>query len=220
MLLLALDTATGKGSVALTDGGRLLGESSLESQGAYLTLLLPGIEALLKATGRRLEEVEAIGASAGPGHFTGLRIGVATAKALAWALEIPLVPVPTLEVLAAQVPSQSQPLAVLLDAKRGEVFYGLYLSPEERPRLLAGPERLKVEDLPARLPPPPLMLTGPGLDAHRRFLQAALPDLPWAPPEAHYPRARTVARLARVRLAEGLTVPPAQLVPTYLTPAL
>ena len=220
MLILALDTATDKGSVALAEGDRLLGESSLESQGAYLTRLLPGVEALLKDTGRRLEEVGAMGVSAGPGNFTGLRIGVATAKALAWALNVPLVPVPTMEVLVAQVPCQSQPLAVLLDAKRGEVFYGLYLGREERPRLLAGPERLRVEDLPDRLPPPPLMLTGPGLDAHRRFLEEALKDLPWAPAEVRHPRAGTVARLARWRLAEGLTVPPGQLVPTYLRPAL
>jgi tRNA threonylcarbamoyladenosine biosynthesis protein TsaB len=219
-LILALDTATDKGSLALAEEDRLLGESSLESQGAYLTRLLPGVAALLQATGRCLEEVEAIGVSAGPGNFTGLRIGLATAKALAWALKCPLVPVPTMEVLAAQFPFQPHPLAVLLDAKRGEVFLGLYHCPGDRPRLLAGPERLAVAALPERLKPP-LRLTGPGLDAYERLLTEILPrDLAWAPAEMRYPRAGTLACLARLRLAQGLTAPPAQLVPTYLRPAL
>jgi len=220
MLILALDTATDKGSLALLEEDRLLGEYSLESPGTYLTRVLPGVEALLQGTGRRLEEVQAIGVSAGPGNFTGLRIGLATAKALAWALECPLVPVPTMEVLAAQFPFQPHPLAVLLDAKRGEVFFGLYLCPEDRPRLVAGPERLAVAALPERLQPP-LTLTGPGLNAYGRVLTETLPrDLAWAPPQMRHPRAETLARLARLRLAEGLTARPAQLVPTYLRPAL
>jgi tRNA threonylcarbamoyladenosine biosynthesis protein TsaB len=220
MLILALDTATDKGSLALMEEDRLLGETSLESPGTYLTQVLPGVEALLTATGRRLEEVEVIGVSAGPGNFTGLRIGQATAKALAWARGLPLVPVPTMEVLAAQFPFQPHPLAVLLDAKRNEVFFGLYLCPGDRPRLVEGPERLPVAALPARLKPP-LVLTGPGLNVYRQFLEEALPsDLLWAPPEMRHPRAGTLARLTGLRLAQGLTAPPAQLVPTYLRPAL
>jgi tRNA threonylcarbamoyladenosine biosynthesis protein TsaB len=220
VLFLALDTATENGSLALATAETLLGELSLASQGAYLTLLMPGIEALLRDTGRKLAEVGAIAVSTGPGNFTGLRIGLATAKSLAWSLGCPLVPVPTMEVLAAQLPRQPQPVGVLLDAKRNEVFWGLYLCPQDRPQVLSPPGRLPVAALPSRLRPP-LLLTGPGLQVHGDFLQDQLsPGVSLAPPESRFPRAATVARLGRWRLQEGLSAAPESLAPTYLRPAL
>ena len=220
MLILALDTATDQGSLALMAADRLLREYSLESPGTYLTRLLPGIAALLQATGRGLHEVGAIAVSQGPGNFTGLRIGLATAKGLAWALGCPLVPVPTLEVLAAEFPSHPHPIGVLIDAKRQEAYWGLFSCRDQHPQPLAAPVRLPVALLPPRLKPP-LTLTGPGLNAYQDFLEQALPrDLDWAPPEVRYPRAATVASLARWRLKQGLTASPQQLTPTYLRPAL
>jgi tRNA threonylcarbamoyladenosine biosynthesis protein TsaB len=220
MLILALDTATEKGSLALAAPDRLLGELSLECPGAYLTRLLPGLQALLEQTGRRLPDLGAIAVSTGPGNFTGLRIGLATAKGLAWSLGRPLVPVPTMEVLAAQVPCRTQTIGVLLDAKRNELFWGLFSCLEDQPRTLEEPRRLPVAALPPRLRPP-LMLTGPGLTAYGDFLKDLLsPGTSLAPPESWFPRAATVARLARRRLEEGRTAAPEQLVPSYLRPAL
>ena len=220
MLVLALDTATEKGSLALVADDGLLAEYSLESPGTYLQRLLPAVEELLRTTGRKLPELAAIAVSQGPGNFTGLRIGLATAKGLAWALNCPLVPVPTLEALAAQFPFQPHPTAVLMDAKREEVYLGLFDCPEELPHPLAGPQRLPVAALPDRLHAP-LLLTGPGLNAYGAFLQKHLsPEITWAPPEMRHPRAATIARLGRLRLAQGLTIPPPQLTPTYLRPAL
>ena len=220
MLLLALDTATEKGSLALAEDDRLLAEYSLESPGTYLQRLLPGVEELLRAAGRNLKEVEAIAVSQGPGNFTGLRIGLATAKGLAWALSCPLAPVPTLEALAAQFPYQPHPTAVLMDAKREEVYLGLFRCPGEIPQPLPEPQRLPVAALLTRLQPP-LLLTGPGLNAYGAFLQEHLPpEISWAPPEMRHPRAATIARLGRLRLQQGLTAPPQQLTPAYLRPAL
>jgi len=220
MLILALDTATEKGSVALASETRLLGELTLEAQGAYLTRLLPGVRALLQDTGSTLAQLGAIAVSTGPGNFTGLRIGLATAKSLAWSLGCPLVPVPTMEVLAAQCPSPLTPIGVILDAKRNEVFWGLFRCPQELPQVLEGPRRLAVAQLSSRLTAP-LLLTGPGLTVHGDFLRDRLPPgVSLAPPEKRYPRAATVARLARRRLKEGQTAAPEQLAPTYLRPAL
>jgi tRNA threonylcarbamoyladenosine biosynthesis protein TsaB len=220
MLLLALDTATETGSLALMAGDQVLMEYSLESPNAYLTCLMPEVAAILRNTGKDAKALTAVAVSAGPGNFTGLRIGLATAKTLAWSLQCPLVPVPTLEALAAQLPLQPDPVGVIMDAKRGEVFWGLFRCREDRPEVLEGPLRLPVVDLPARLSLP-LRLTGPGLDAHRDVLTRLLPpEIAWAPPEYRLPRAATLARLARRRLEAGLTVNPAQLVPTYLRPAL
>ncbi len=220
MLILALETATEKGSLALAAGDRVLLEYSLESHGDYLTRLMPGVEAILRQTGKEVSDLAGVAVSVGPGNFTGLRIGLATAKTLAWSIGCPLVPVPTMEVVAAQVPVQPHPLGVVMDAKRGEVFWGRFLCPEDQPRALEGPLRLPLADLPARLHPP-LLLTGPGLDAHREALTGLLPpEIALAPPEVRWPQAATLARLGRRRLEAGLTANPAQLVPTYLRPAL
>jgi tRNA threonylcarbamoyladenosine biosynthesis protein TsaB len=220
MLILALDTATEKGSLALVVEDRVLMEYSLESQGAYLTRLMPGVAAILKHTGKTVADLGAVAVSAGPGNFTGLRIGLATAKTLAWALKCPLVPVPTLEALAARFPLHPHPVGVVMDAKRGEVFWGLFRCATDQPQVLEGPRRLPVGKLPARLTVP-LLLTGPGLEAHHDTLMALLPpEIVWAPPAMRLPRASTLAHLARRRLELGLTVPPARLVPTYLRPAL
>jgi tRNA threonylcarbamoyladenosine biosynthesis protein TsaB len=219
-LILALDTATEKGSLALAEEDRLLAAYSLHRPGAFLQHLLPGVEELLRAAGRSLQEIKAIAVSQGPGNFTGLRLGLATAKGLAWALDIPLAAVPTLEALAAQMPRQSQPTAVIMDAKREEVYLGLYLCPEELPQALSEPQRLPLAALPARLRPP-LLLTGPGLEVYGDFLKERLsPEIAWAPSSRRYPMAATIARLGRLHLQQGLTIAPQQLVPTYLRPAL
>lgn len=220
MLLLALDTATETGSLALVAGDRVLMEQALESPNALLTCLMPGVAAILRDTGQEIADLGAVAVSIGPGNFTGLRIGLATAKTLAWSLQCPLVPVPTLEVLAAQFPSYPHPVGVVMDAKRGEVFWGLFRCPEDVPQVLEGPLRLPAGELPARLPAP-LLLTGPGLEVHREVLAPRLSrEVVWAPPEVRRPRASTLARLARHRLELGLIAHPAQLVPTYLRPAL
>ncbi|MGB7912358.1 MAG: tRNA (adenosine(37)-N6)-threonylcarbamoyltransferase complex dimerization subunit type 1 TsaB, partial [Desulfobaccales bacterium] len=86
MLILALDTATDNGSLALVEDEESLGESTLAGANAYLVRLLPRLAALFAAAGRDPTELGAIGVSVGPGNFTGLRIGCATAKTLAWSL--------------------------------------------------------------------------------------------------------------------------------------
>jgi tRNA threonylcarbamoyladenosine biosynthesis protein TsaB len=220
MLILALDTATEQGSLALLADDRVLRESSLESHGTYLSRVMPGVEAILTEAGRTPADLDAVAVSVGPGNFTGLRIGLATAKTLAWSLRCPLVPVPTLEVLAARFPCAPHPIGVVIDAKRGEVFWGLFRCLEDQPQLVEGPLRLPASELPARLPRP-LLLTGPGLTVYQEMLAPLLPpEIVLAPPEARWPRASILARLARHRLTLGLTAPPAQLVPTYLRPAL
>ncbi|MFZ5452509.1 MAG: tRNA (adenosine(37)-N6)-threonylcarbamoyltransferase complex dimerization subunit type 1 TsaB [Thermodesulfobacteriota bacterium] len=219
-LTLALDTSTEEGSLALAEDDQLLAESSLHSPGTFLQHLLPGIKELLAAGGRRLQDLGAIAVSMGPGNFTGLRIGLATAKGLAWALGCPLAPVSTLEALAAQFPRQPHPVAVLMDAKRQEVYLGLFQCPGELPQPLDEPRRLALAALPPLLKPP-LLLTGPGLSVYADFLEKHLaPGVSWAPPEERHPRAATVARLGRLLLAQGLAASPANLTPTYLRPAL
>ncbi len=219
-MLLALDTSTAKGSLALMQDDRVLAELALDAPGAYLQHLLPGVESLLAAAGRRLEEVTAMAVSQGPGNFTGLRLGLATAQGLAWALGCPLTAVSTLEILAAQIPCQPDPIAVLVDAKRQEVYLGLFRRRESEVEVLAAVERLPVTQLPRRLPGS-AVLTGPALEVEELLLREILPPgLSWAPSELRYPQAATLARLGRLRLQRGLTIVPHLLQPAYLRPAL
>lgn len=220
MLFLALDTATDKGSMALLEDDQLLGELTLQTPGSFLVHLLPALDALLAQTKRSLVDVGAICVSQGPGNFTGLRLGLATAQGLALSLGCPVVPVPTLEVLAAPFTRNPQPVAVVMDAKRREVYLGQFDCQGEAPQPLCEPERLRVEDLPLRLKPP-LLVTGPGLRPYQDSLFEALaPGILIAAESFWHPSAATVGRLGRRRLAQGLTVAPPQLTPLYLRPAL
>ena len=220
MLLLALDTATDQGSLALLEDEQVLGELTLDTPGSFLVHLLLALDGLLAQTRRSLGEVEAICVSQGPGNFTGLRLGLATAQGLALSLQIPVAPVPSLEVVAAPWAGTPHPVAALMDAKRGEVYLGCFDCRGDYPEPLAEPERLAAENLPPRLEPP-LMLTGPGLRPYQDFLAEALaPGILLAPKGSWYPSAATVGRLGRRRLARGLTVTPPQLTPLYLRPAL
>lgn len=220
MLLLALDTATERASLALAAEDWVLGEDTLTASGSYLKLLLPALETLLARTGCALSQVGGLAVSQGPGNFTGLRIGLATAQGLAFALNLPVVAVSTLEILAAEFAGQAQPVAAIIDAKRQEVYLGRYQSVGGVPQALHEPRRLPVAALPGELAPP-LLLTGPGLTAYEAFLTQALhPEIRLAPPERRHPRAATLARLARQRLQAGKTAAPQRLTPAYLRPAL
>jgi len=220
LLLLALDTATDRGSLALLADDQVEAELFLDTPGSFLVHLLPALDTLLAQAGRALTELGAICVSQGPGNFTGLRLGLATAQGLALALNCPAVPVPTLEVLAAPFAGHPHPVAAVADAKRQEVYLGLFDCRGKFPEPLSEPERLAIADLPSRLAPP-LLLTGPGLRPHRDFLAGHLaPGVELAAPDLWLPQAAMVGRLGRRRLSQGLTVAPPQLTPLYLRPAL
>lgn len=103
-----------------------MAEWKLETTKAVPELLLPHIEMLLQAAQVEKQQLRVVAVSLGPGSFTGLRIGLATAKALAYALGIPLIGVPTLEALAYNCPAPGLLLSPFLDAQKGNVYQGRY----------------------------------------------------------------------------------------------
>jgi tRNA threonylcarbamoyladenosine biosynthesis protein TsaB len=129
-VILAFDTATRATTVAVsTATGRLLERRDDPPPGArprHTTVLLTLIEQVLKDAGAGWEQIERIAVGVGPGTFTGLRIGVATARALASARGIPLVGISTLESLAHNAPPEHGTVAAVLDARRGEVFATIF----------------------------------------------------------------------------------------------
>ena len=125
-MLLAVDTSTTQVGIALYDGIQVIGESLWHGKLRHTTSLAPEIDALLKRTNRNMDEVTALGVALGPGSFTSLRVGLALMKGLALARHLPLIGIPTLDILAAAQPARDLRLACLLQAGRGRLAVSYY----------------------------------------------------------------------------------------------
>jgi tRNA threonylcarbamoyl adenosine modification protein YeaZ len=174
MLILAFDTATDVATSALVSDGEVLGERTSRA-----VTVLEDIDALLRQASARTTEIEAIAVGVGPGSFTGVRVGLATARGLALALGIPVAGVSTLDALAAGAPGA----VPVVDARRGEIFVL-----EDEPRVLA-PGDLQIA--------PGTLCVGSGAVRYRSVLKAAGAEVPPDQDERHLPRARFHAQLAR-----------------------
>ena len=174
MLILAFDTATDVATSALVDDGEVLGERTSRA-----VTLLEDLDALVRQAGARTGDLQGLAVGTGPGSFTGLRVGLATARGLALALGLPVAGVSTLEALAAGAPGALP----VIDARRGEVFVL-----QGEPRVLA-PEELGFD--------PGTVCVGDGAVRYRAVLEAQGAEIPPEGDERHAPRARYHAQLAR-----------------------
>jgi tRNA threonylcarbamoyl adenosine modification protein YeaZ len=174
MTILAFDTATDVATSALVADGEVLGERTSRA-----VTLLEDVDALLRQAGAHVGDVDALAVGIGPGSFTGVRIGLATARGLALALGIPVAGVSTLDVLAAGAPGA----VPVIDARRGEVFVL-----QDGPRVLAPGD----VELPAGA-----VCVGNGAVRYREVLEAAGAEIPPDDDDRHLPRARFHAQLAR-----------------------
>jgi tRNA threonylcarbamoyladenosine biosynthesis protein TsaB len=171
MLILAFDTATDVATSALVTDGEVVGERASRA-----VTLLEDVDALLRQAGAHTRDLGALAVGVGPGSFTGVRIGLSTARGLALALGIPVAGVSTLDALAAGAP-EALPV---IDARRREVFV---------PGRVVPPSELGIE--PGRL------CVGSGAVRYRDVLEAAGGVIPPDEDERHLPRARFHAQLAR-----------------------
>lgn len=132
MLILAIETAAKVSSVALADGERIIAALTIENGLEHSATLVPNIGKLLSIAGKSKRDLTAVAVSIGPGSFTGLRIGLATAKGMAYGLNIPLISVPTLKSLAARfyaLPGVT--VFSLADAQKKNAYCGIYRDGEE-----------------------------------------------------------------------------------------
>jgi len=226
--VLGVETATPLASSAVVDASGVLAERVLRGPMRHLEWLAPAVDGMLRDAGLGPGDVEGIAVSVGPGGFTGLRIGIATAAAWARARRTPLVGVGTLEALALAAGLRDAVLAAL-DAHRGEVAAALYRVPvagEPEPLVpptVAPPEAVAAEVLAALRGAAGSADPGPGRvlvvgDALSRYAQPLLGALDGrgvpGPPYVH-PRAAVVAWLGRLRLIAGARDDPGVLLPVY-----
>ncbi|HWP75680.1 MAG TPA: tRNA (adenosine(37)-N6)-threonylcarbamoyltransferase complex dimerization subunit type 1 TsaB [Methylomirabilota bacterium] len=218
MRLLALETATLAGGAALLDDGRLVGESRLNIALTHSERLMAVVDRLLQDCGWEMSTLRGLAVSIGPGSFTGLRVGAATAKGLALALDLPIAPVPTLDALAATLPFADAPVCPLLDARKGEIYCSLYR--------WSGAEMIRVWDYLA-LPPAeaaarlvaPVIVVGDGVAACRPHMARLGAGLREAPPAQSLPSPAVVGALGHAMLRAGGGVPAERLQPLYLRPS-
>jgi tRNA threonylcarbamoyladenosine biosynthesis protein TsaB len=172
VLVLAFDTATDVATSALLDGAEVLGERRSRA-----ATLLEDVDALLRQAGARQRDLDALAVGTGPGSFTSTRIGLAYARGLALALDLPVAGVSTLDALAAGADGALP----VVDARRGEVF-------------VPGPRAVRPDDV---RPEPGEACVGSGARRYRAVLEAAGARIPPDGSELHLPRARFHALLAR-----------------------
>lgn len=217
MKILALESSALACSVCLTEDDFLIAQSYENSGLTHSVTLLPMAEELLKNCGETLEGVDVIAVAAGPGSFTGLRIGVSAAKGLAWALDKPCAKVSTLEAMAWDLAFLPGELCPVMDARRSQVYNARFSSDGKTLTRLTPDRAIGLEDLAEELKKAgkEQVLVGDGAElCYNRFSKEGLP-LRLAPPNLRFQSAWGVARAALDQAKRGALISAGELVPDY-----
>ena len=169
MNILAFDTSTQYESIALSCDGQIVADITQKTSRTHSERLLPAVNDLMSQINMKMQDISAIAVSLGPGSFTGLRIGLSTAKGLCFGLKIPLYTVSTLRSLANNACPTTSPICVLMDAGRSEYYYAIYsnsLSETQRPSFE------KIEKILQKVPDN-LIFIGPAVHKARTVLDEA-----------------------------------------------
>ena len=217
MLILAFETSAKAASVALTENGKLLGESYQNTGMTHSQTLLVMAEDLLKQIGKTAADVTAVAVAAGPGSFTGVRIGVAAAKGFAWAKELPCYGVSTLEAMALSLGIFEGTVCACMDARRAQVYNGLFSVKNGEISRISEDRAISIADLSAELQniQGPIYLVGDGAELVKRSL-TDLPDLILPAEHRRHQRATGVGLAALKQIAAGMDADPNALTPNYL----
>ena len=218
MLILAFETSAKAGSVALLLDGRLLGESYQNTGLTHSQTLLSMAESLLASCGYTPQQVQAVAVAAGPGSFTGVRIGVAAAKGFAWGLEIPCCGVSTLEAMAENFGAYAGYVVPVMDARRSQVYNAVFQAEQGRLTRIAEDRAISLEELGKELAEltGPIYLVGDGSTLTYNTLKNSIDALILPPEHRMHQRAAGVALAAEAMLQRGEICNAAELTPNYL----
>ena len=215
MLLLAFETTAKAGSVALHDGKTLLGESYCNTGLTHSQTLMVMAEDLLKTCGVTARDVTAVAVAAGPGSFTGVRIGVAAAKGFAWGAQLPCYGVSTLEAMALQLGAYEGFVLPVMDARRAQVYNAIFKAEKGQLTRICEDRAISLEDLARELKnlDGPIFLVGDGSNVCYNALKGEIPNLVMPSEHRMHQRAAGVALAALLHPENGNG---ATLTPNYL----
>lgn len=215
MIILAADTTTAINAVAVCDDDRVLAETIVYARASHTERLLETVDWVLREADKALSDVGLLAISAGPGSYTGLRVGAATWKGLALGAGLPLVAVPTLHAMARLVPIREGVVCPLLDARMGEVYSAVYDYKDgqrtQRTPPRVGPVDLLLDELDG-----PIHFLGDGADRYRERILERCPEAHFAEGLCSVPRAAAVAAEGLALLNAGASTDPALANPVYL----
>ena len=218
MKLLGIDSSSLVASVAVVEDDVLTAEYTINFKKTHSQTLLPMMDEVAKMLELDLRTVDAIAVSGGPGSFTGLRIGAATAKGLGLALKKPLIHVPTLDAMAYNLWGSHALICPMMDAKRNQVYTGLYHCREEL-EIVKSPCAMDILDLIEELNQAgqQVLFLGDGVPVYGTELERRL-KIPYGmvPAQNNRQRAGSVAALGAVYLKKGQTVLAEEFQPEYL----
>lgn len=218
MKILAIDSSAKAASVCIAQEDRIIGEFYINNSLTHSRTLMPMAEQLAKNTETELSELEAIAVNAGPGSFTGVRIGVAAAKGLAFANNLPCVAVSTLESMAYNVCTCPGVVCAVMDARCSQVYNAMFRVSDNKITRLCDDRALALGDLQAELEKlgEPVTLIGDGAEISYEFLRKSLSNVTLAPANIRNQTASSVALAAFEHIKKGDTLTDEQLMPVYL----
>ena len=218
MLTLAFETSAKAGSVALTEDGKLLGESYQNTGLTHSQTLMVMAEDLLKQCGKTMADVTSVAVAEGPGSFTGVRIGVAAAKGLAWGGQLPCYGVSTLEAMAVSLGVYEGTVCACMDARRAQVYNALFLVEGGKLTRISEDRAIALAELKTELEhiDGPIFLVGDGAVLTHKTLSGEIPNLILPPEHRLHQRAVGVALLAEQMQAAGEPGNGNALSPNYL----
>lgn len=219
MKILALDSSGLVASVAVVSDDNLIGEYTINYKKTHSQTLLPMLDEVAKMIELDLKTVDAIAVSAGPGSFTGLRIGSATAKGLALALDKKIVSVPTVDALAYNIWNCTDVICPLMDARRQQTYTGLYTFEDGRMQTLLPQCVVQIEEIINKVNDmgKPVVFLGDGVPVFADFIaQHCNVPYQYAPAHCNKQRAASVAALGAILYGEGKAEPAAEHKPDYL----
>ena len=218
MLILAFETSAKACSAALHDGEKLLGESYQNTSLTHSQTLMTMAEDLLKCCGKGAKDVTHLAVAAGPGSFTGVRIGVAAAKGFAWGAQLPVYGVSTLEAMALSLGAYEGYVCACMDARRNQVYNAVFRAEGGRLERLSDDRAISLAELKQELEPigGPVFLVGDGASLTFKNLSPEVAGLILPPEHRTHQRASGVALAAVKAIARGERGDGASLQPNYL----
>ncbi len=217
MKVLGLETATTAGSIAIVDDNEgLISEVKINIKVAHAERLMNSVDWLFKSSKISINEIDAFAISIGPGSFTGLRIGLSTAKGLSYATNKPIVPVPTLDAFARTLPFCSHFICPMLDARKNEIYTGLYKWGDEMLKKVIPETAIRPSDFLKEIKEPTVFM-GDGVKIYKKLITDTLKsNAIFAPTSKMSPSASIVAEIVIEKLKEGIFTDPVSLTPFYI----